>query len=412
MLMFWGIAAVLLIGVLALLIPPLLRAKRAGLTDARAEKLAIYRQQFDELEQDRGSGVLGAQQYDVAKSELEHRMLEEAGDAVAAAGSQQFVKDRRLAVVLLLMLPLAAVLLYLKLGNPLAMTHPATPPIEQTMAGDNSNMAGEIEPLLEALRKKLENNPGDGAGWALLARSYMELRRPDEAVSAYEKAVKVLPDDPQLLADYADALAVVNGRKLAGKPEELINRALKLDPHHIKALRLAATAAFDRKAYTEAIGYWERLQRDLPAGSEMAPEVAASLDEARALSGQKGSSPPVQKAAPSAGIVGTVRIAPALAGKLDPSATLFVFARATQGPPMPLAIVRATVRDLPYHYRLDDSAALMPGHKLSEAKEVVLVARISKSGDAKPQAGDLQGTTAAVQPDGRSLDIEINQVLP
>lgn len=412
MLMFWGIAAVLLIGVLALLIPPLLRAKRAGLTDARAEKLAIYRQQFDELEQDRGSGVLGAQQYDVAKSELEHRMLEEAGDAVMAAGSQQFVKDRRLAVVLLLMLPLAAVLLYLKLGNPLAMTHPATPPIEQTMAGDNSNMAGEIEPLLEALRKKLENNPGDGAGWALLARSYMELRRPDEAVSAYEKAVKVLPDDPQLLADYADALAVVNGRKLAGKPEELINRALKLDPHHIKALRLAATAAFDRKAYTEAIGYWERLQRDLPAGSERAPEVAASLEEARALSGQKGSSPPVQKAAPSAGIVGTVRIAPALAGKLDPSATLFVFARATQGPPMPLAIVRATVRDLPYHYRLDDSAALMPGHKLSEAKEVVLVARISKSGDAKPQAGDLQGTTAAVQPDGRSLDIEINQVLP
>lgn len=412
MLMFWGIAAVLLIGVLALLIPPLLRAKRAGLTDARAEKLAIYRQQFDELEQDRGSGVLGAQQYDVAKSELEHRMLEEAGDAVMAAGSQQFVKDRRLAVVLLLMLPLAAVLLYLKLGNPLAMTHPATPPIEQTMAGDNSNMAGEIEPLLEALRKKLENNPGDGAGWALLARSYMELRRPDEAVSAYEKAVKVLPDDPQLLADYADALAVVNGRKLAGKPEELINRALKLDPHHIKALRLAATAAFDRKAYTEAIGYWERLQRDLPAGSEMAPEVAASLDEARALSGQKGSSPPVQKAAPSAGIVGTVRIAPALAGKLDPSATLFVFARATQGPPMPLAIVRATVRDLPYHYRLDDSAALMPGHKLSEAREVVLVARISKSNDAKPQAGDLQGTTAAVQPDGRSLDIEINQVLP
>lgn len=412
MLMFWGIAAVLLIGVLALLIPPLLRAKRTGLTDARAEKLAIYRQQFDELEQDRRSGVLGAQQYDVAKSELEHRMLEEAGDAVAAAGSQQFVKDRRLAVVLLLMLPLAAVLLYLKLGNPLAMTHPATPPIEQTMAGDNSNMAGEIEPLLEALRKKLENNPGDGAGWALLARSYMELRRPDEAVSAYEKAVKVLPDDPQLLADYADALAVVNGRKLAGKPEELINRALKLDPHHIKALRLAATAAFDRKAYTEAIGYWERLQRDLPDGSEMAPEVAASLDEARALSGQKGSSPPVQKTAPSASIVGTVRITSALAGKLDPSATLFVFARATQGPPMPLAIVRATVRDLPYHYRLDDSTALMPGHKLSEAREVVLVARISKSSDAKPQAGDLQGTTAAVQPDGRSLDIEINQVLP
>ena len=405
MLMFWGIAAVLLIGVLALLIPPLLRATRAGLTDARAEKLAIYRQQFDELEQDKGNGVLGAQQYDVAKSELEHRMLEEAGDAVVAMSSQQFVKDRRLAVVLLVMLPLAAVLLYLKLGNPLAMTHPAAPPVGQTMAG-------EIEPLLEILRKKLESNPGDGAGWALLARSYMELRRPDEAVSAYEKAVKILPDDPQLLADYADALAVVNGGKLAGKPEELINRALKLNPHHIKALLLAATAAFDRKAYPEAIGYWERLQQDLPAGSELAPGVAAALNEARTLSGEKASSPSVQKAVPSSGISGTVRIAPALAGKFDPSATVFIFARATQGPPMPLAIVRTIAHDLPYTYHLDDSTAVMPDHKLSQASEVVLVARISKSGDAKPRAGDLQGITAAVKPDGGIIDIEINQVVP
>ena len=154
MLMFWGIAAVLLIGVLALLIPPLLRAKRAGLTDARAEKLAIYRQQFDELEQDRGSGVLGAQQYGVAKSELEHRLLEETGDAAVATGSQQFVKDRRLAVVLLLVLPLAAVLLYLKLGNPLAMTQPATPPIEQTMAGGHRNMGGGGEGQIQNILQK------------------------------------------------------------------------------------------------------------------------------------------------------------------------------------------------------------------------------------------------------------------
>lgn len=410
MLMFWGIAAVFLLGVLAFLIPPLLRAARTGLTDARAEKLAIFRQQFDELEQDKASGVLGAPQYEVAKIELEHRMLEETGDTAATVASKAFVTDRRLAVVLLLVLPLCAVPLYLKLGNPLAITQPEGPPAEQTMSADNSKMAQQLAPLLEALSKKLESEPRDGPGWALLARSYMKLQRRDEALATYEKALKVLPDDTQLLADYADALALVNGKNFAGKPEQLIERALKINPHHIKALMLAASAAYDRKDYPGAIGYWERLQQDLPAGSDIAPEVASALAETRALAGQKA---PVQQAVPSSvSLVGTVSIAPALSGKLDPSATLFVFARATQGAPVPLAIVRATVRDLPYHYRLDDSVALMPDHKLSGAKEVVLVARITKSGDAKPQPGDLQGMTAAVQLDGKPLDLEINQVLP
>jgi len=425
MLLFWVIIIVMILATLALIFPALLKPSKAEITDAMAEKRAIFRQQFDEIEQDKINGVLDATQYDVAKSELERRMLDEIGtNAVLASNSKP---DRRLAGILLVLLPLASVIIYYKIGSPASVMIPTVLPntisetaTAQTKVEDNA-MAGDIEPLLASLKAKLDKNPGDGTGWALLARSYIELRRHADAVPAYEKAVKAIPDDPQLLADYADALAVVNGHDLSGKPEELANQALKLDPHHTKALLLAATASFNRKDYKQAIAHWEQLQQDLPADSDILPEVKASLIEVYALAGLKSpvlsekiKSQPLaseQQQAAFAGVNGTVSIAPALASKLDPAATVFVFARATQGPPMPVAIVRTKAKDLPYTYRLDDSSALMPGNKLSQAKEVVIVARISKTGDAKPQAGDLQGLSAAVKPDGRSVDIEINEIV-
>ena len=201
--------------------------------------------------------------------------------------------DRLLAVILLALLPLAATLIYLKIGNPASIAIPATAPSADMAQAkiERNAMVGDIEPLLNSLKSKLEKNPGDGAGWVLLARSYIELGRHADAVLAYEKAVKSIPDDPQLLADYADALAVVNGHILAGKPEELINQALKLDPHHIKSLMLAGTAAFDRKDYKQAIKFWERLQKDLPADSQILPELKAALDEAYTLSSKVTSAP-------------------------------------------------------------------------------------------------------------------------
>ncbi len=412
--LFWVIALVLVVGVLALILPALLRPNGTVKTDANAEKREIFRQQFDEIDQDKINGVLDATQYEVAKSEMQRRMLDEIGETTAA-GIQITQPDRRLAIILLVLLPLAAFLIYFKIGNPASILITPTSPeviVAQTKV-EHSAMAGDIEPLLNSLKSKLEQNPGDGTGWALLARSYVEIRRHAEAVSAYEKAVKATPDDPQLLADYADALAVVNGHSLAGKPEALANQALKLDPHHPKALMLAASAAFDRKDYKQAISLWERLQKDLPADSAMLPEVKGSLNEAYALSGKKPPVSSAQNAMPVAvGVSGVVRIAPALASKIDPAATVFIFARATQGPPMPVAIERTTAKNLPYTYHLDDSSAMSPDHKLSLAGEVVLVARISKTGDAKPQSGDLQGITATLKPNGGVVDIDINQIVP
>ena len=407
MLLFWVVVIAMIVATLALILPVLLKPNKTVTTDANAEKRAIFRQQFDEIAQDKINGVLGAAQYELAKTELERRMLDEIGTSNVLAASIK--PDRTLALILVILLPLASILIYYKIGSPAAI---GTPKAAQTIE-EQSARTGNVEPLLAAMNAKLAQNPADGKGWALLARTYIELGRTSDAVPAYEKAVKIIPNDAQLLADYADALAVSNGYNLAGKPTELVSQALKLDPHHIKSLLLAAAAATNRKDYKQAIIYWQSLQKELPADSDIAPKVKASLDEVYRLAGIKA--PATESAAPAAeaaqGISGTVKLAPALAANIDPAATVFVYARAAQGASMPLAIERITVKDLPYTYHLDDSKGLMPANKLSQAGEVVIVARISKTGDAKPQAGDLQGTSSAVKPNSGKVDIEINEPL-
>ncbi|MDI1299888.1 c-type cytochrome biogenesis protein CcmI [Methylotenera sp.] len=406
MLLFWVVVIAMIVATLALILPALLKPSKTVTTDANAERRAIFRQQFYEIGQDKTNGILDAKQYELAKTELERRMLDEIGtNNVLTANSKP---DRTLALILFIVLPLASLLIYYKIGSPAAINMPnAAQTIEEQSA-----RAGDVEPLLAAMNAKLAQNPTDGKGWALLARTYVELGRASDAVPAYEKALKIIPNDAQLLADYADALAVSNGYNLAGKPTELVDQALKLDPHHVKSLLLAAAAATNRKDYKQAIIYWQNLQKELPADSDIAPKVKASLDEVYRLAGIKV---PVASNAPTApaaqGVSGMVKIAPALAANLDPAATVFVYARAAQGAAMPLAIERTTVKELPYTYQLDDSKGLMPANKLSQASEVIIVARISKTGDAKPQAGDLQGMSAAVKPNGGKVDIEINELL-
>lgn len=276
MLIFWGAAALLIIASLVVLLPPLLKPAKEVTVDAQSEKLALYRQQFAELQQDQASGVLAAQQYALAHSELEHRLLDEAGGN--AVKTLTFTADKRLAVLLLIALPVLAALIYHKIGNPTAINQPLS---QQTNSFDQS--AAEIEPVLESLREKLDQDPNDVAGWALLGRAYGKLHRFDEAIFAFEKAEKLTPSDAQLLTDYAVVLAMANDRKVEGKPEALIFRALKIDPHQPTALMLGASVAFGRHDYKTAIKLWERLLPDLAVGSEMASSVEASLAKARAL---------------------------------------------------------------------------------------------------------------------------------
>jgi cytochrome c-type biogenesis protein CcmH len=240
----------------------------------------------------------------------------------------------------------------------------------------------------------------------------------DKAVEAFARAERLLPRNADLLADYADALAMAHGRNLEGAPSDLLKRALEVDPQHAKALALTGTAAFDRKDYKAAVRNWEKLVQTEPPGGPFAAQVRDGIAEARQLAGLApavASAPDIARATATrsadATLSGTVTLAPTWAGKVSPDDVVFVFARAVDGPRMPVAIVRKRVKDLPLEFRLDDSMAMSPDANLSSVKRVIVGARISHSGNAMPQQGDLQGSTAAVEVGASGLRIEINQAV-
>lgn len=295
----------------------------------------------------------------------------------------------------------------------------------------------QIEAMADGLRQRLETEPQNAEGWAMLGRSYSVLGRASDAVPAYRKAVELVPDDAGLLADLADSLAVTNNRQIAGEPMTFVQRALKIDPNQPKALSLAGTEAFLRGDFKAAAAMWERILVTQPADSPMAQQVRESINEARQRGGMplladgampempKGvtaqaapaaaqtaapAAPAAQPAAPGkTSVAGTVTLAPALAGKASPEDTVFVFARAAEGPRMPLAIVRKQVKDLPITFTLDDSSAMAPTMKLSNYPQVIVGARISKTGNAMPQPGDLQGLSQPVALGASGLKIVIGE---
>jgi len=415
---------------LAFVLPALVKQRGEDDKTSRAQaNVLIFRDQLNELDADLGNGTIGAEQHAAGRRELEKRALEDTLAAVNEAMPVQSGRGRWAPVALAVLIPVAAVGLYLKIGAPAAIAPQAAAP--QAMAASanaeaspHSTSFDAIRAMAEQLAARLKDNPDDGAGWAMLARSYNVLGRFPEAADAYARAVKLLPSDAQLLADYADALAMSQGQKLDGEPLAILQRALKIDPANFKALALMGTAAFDRKDYKGAIAYWEKVIRTAPADSEFTQSLQASLDEARALA--EGRSPPaalpnimptaLEAAAPAAAnggqVSGQVKLAPALAGKVAPGDTLFIFARAEQGPRMPLAILSLKAGELPARFSLDDSNAMAPGMNLSSFPSVMVVARISKSGNASAQSGDLEGSVGPLKPGTQNIQVNIDRVIP
>jgi cytochrome c-type biogenesis protein CcmH len=267
----------------------------------------------------------------------------------------------------------------------------------------------QMTALTERLAERMKSTPDDADGWSMLGRSYAALGRNDEALSAYDRLLKLRPDDPSVLADYADALAVKNNQ-LAGEPMKYVERALKLDPNHLKALMLAGTDAFNRADYAKAVQHWERAAEAGPPDNPLVQMARNGVTEARTrgnllaatasgkpqpaatATAQQPAGPATATAAVVSGaITGTVTLAPALKGRVGPDDAIFVFARAATGSRMPVAFMRAQVKDLPLNFTLDDSMAMSPAARLSTAGQVVVGARVSKSGQAMPQAGDLEG---------------------
>ena len=408
---FAAIATAMVAAAVAWVLVPLLRQRRDEVIDRDRSNVAILRDQLRELDADRSRGAITAEHYTQAKQELERRVLEEVeGDPGARNAVQRGTPW--VAASFAGVIPVAAVLLYLAVGSPTALG----PQAEPRAAGGEHELAREqVEKMVADLAARLENEPENLEGWVMLARSYYVMKRFDDAARAYERAVRLAPNEPGLLADYADTLAIAAGGNLAGKPMALVKRALQLDPTNWKALALAGTDAFNRKDYRAAVALWEKLRVTAPADSPIAQSIAASIAEARELGGlSPGAQPAVPSitAAPTAGVAGTVALGASLKGKAAPTDTVFVFARAAEGPRMPLAILRKQVKDLPFEFALDDSMAMAPNMKLSSFPEVVVGARISKTGDATPKSGDLAGLSKPVKVGAKGVTVVIDSALP
>jgi cytochrome c-type biogenesis protein CcmH len=394
-------AAMLAIAVGCVLVPLLGRRPQAG-PAPEAVNLAVLRHQLAELEADVARGVLAQDRYEQARSELERRALDEAQAYAAASGSPR-PASAWTAAVLAAGIPVGAVIFYLVVGTPAALLQ----------RGEGHEITRErVEQMVARLADRLEKAPDDPEGWRVLGRSYSVMGRYPEAARAYERAAALIPGDAGLLADYADALAMAQGRSMDGKPLELVKRALAIDPDQWKALALAGTAALERKDYKQAIAYWERLRKVLPAGSGMEQSVDASIAEARALAGAKPAPKPKTPAVASAGIAGRVSLAQGVAARAAPTDTVFIFARAASGPPMPLAVLRKQVRDLPLEFRLDDTMAMAPNLKLSDFPEVIVGARVSRSGSATAQSGDLRGQSKPVKIGTTGIAVVIDTAVP
>jgi cytochrome c-type biogenesis protein CcmH len=273
----------------------------------------------------------------------------------------------------------------------------------------------QVAAMVEQLAKRLKAQPDDADGWLMMARSQVVLGKHAQAVEAFKQAARLRPDDAGLLADYADALAVAQGRRLDGEPQALIDRALAVDASNPKALALAGTAAFDRHDYAGAVRLWEKLVGLESGDDTFTQQIRAGIAEARELGGMgPATAPPVSAARTAllaASVSGVVTLAASLQGRAAPDDTLFVFARAADGTRMPLAILRKQVRDLPLQFTLDDEMAMSDSARLSGAQRVIVGARISKSGNAMPQSGDLQGLLGAVAVGSAGLKVEIDREL-
>jgi len=426
MTLFWILAAAMIVAAAAMLAPTLLKKHRAGNYDTKVLNVEIARERLAELEKAKEAGDLSEEEFAQGRQDLELALAQdlETADEAAPTGTTSSGKGALVASALLI--PLITIPVYFEIGAPgLIEAKPGGPAV----AG--SHASGELPPmdeLAEQLRERMEENPDNAEGWFLLGRTYMRLENWGQAAQAYEQVVRLMPEEPAGLLSLADALIMRDGMKTGIKALELLERALNLDPQNVTALWLLGNAAADNGAMAKALHYWERAypllanepemqaqlgQRITDAGGEL-PAVASVADLPSIM-------PTAEQAIPSStppavddgeGIRVQVALAPTLFDNAAPTDIVFVLARAENGPPMPLAVSRHRVDELPLDIRLTDAMAMMPAMKLSSFPRVEVVAKVSKSGQAGTQAGDLlapgQVVDSASPPD--AVQLLINQI--
>ena len=389
------IAAFLLLAlVLFLLLRPFIFSGKGEETSRRQMNAAIYREELDKLVAEHAAGLINADEYEMSHAEMRQRLFQDTSeeDDRSVMGS-----SKKVVIGLCVFIVLLSSAMYFSLGDVIR--------IAQYNEQRPTTQAG-VEKMVAEFALKMEKDPGNLKGWAMLARSYRILGRNQDAANAYARAGSFINDDPELLAEYADTLASVSNGNFSGKPLALINQALKIDPNNLLALWLSGSASFAAQNYKAAVQAWERLANQLPPGSEEARAIQGSIAEARSKGGLTGT---IASVGGSKGISGKIELSAELKSQVKPSDTVLVIAR-QPGERMPVAVLKVAVGDFPMNFVLTDALAMNPNMPISKLSEVAIEVRISKTGMAKPEAGDLMSSVQTVKVGSNQVKLLINQV--
>jgi cytochrome c-type biogenesis protein CcmH len=389
-------ALLLLILVLVLLLRPLFFPAKESATSRRQMNAAIYREELDKLEADRLVGTVDSHSYEQTHAEMRQRLFQDTDEAddLAVLGS-----PKKTIIGICLFVAILSAGFYFYLGDAAQIAEQST---EKPMTQES------VEKMVEEFAAKMDKEPDNLKGWAMLARSYRILGRNTEAANAYARAGSFVDSDPQLLADYADVLAANANGNFAGKPQQLINKALAQDPNNLLALWLSGTAAFNAQNYKAAVQSWEKLAKQLPPETDEARAIASSIAEARSKGGLAPASTPVIS---NQGVSGQVEIVPELKSKIKAGDVLMVIAR-KPGERMPVTVLKTAVTAFPMSFVLNDALAMSPNALISQMPEVSVEVRISKTGMAMPEPGDLISTPQTIKVGTTNARLVIEQIRP
>lgn len=423
MMLFWIIAALMVLAALAMVMPVLWRdpsrlpGAERGDGEWDSHNVAIARERFAELEREHEQGRLDHEAFAAAKQELERMLLDDLEPRPVESPrplSQGY--GRRTAMALLFLVPLVTGVLYLQLGAPqLIGTASADDAVAPESPG--SGEPASMEEMAARLAKRLQDEPEDAQGWYTLGRTYMNMERYEEAVAALEKVHALVGEKPKVMLALADALSMSQGGRMSGRAAELAQRVLVLEPENVTALWFAGLAAEEAGDDERAIDYWrkaEPLLQDQPRPlSTLRQLISRAEGRLGIAAGSAGRRADGVASKPSVSLQVQVTLDDTLTNRVGPDDTLFIYAKAEAGPPIPLAVVRKRAADLPLEVNLNDGMAMTPQAKLSAFNKVTIGARISRSGNALAQSGDLLGEINGIAV-GRAepVTVVINKSVP
>ena len=405
---FWIVAALTLMAAYALLIPALLGKRSSSKVDRQRLNLMLHQQRSEELACEFNGNELEGLQLELDKDLL--------GDLATSENKGKTSVEQGYAplVAALVLAPLLGILVYAMLGRFDLADFRAQPVAHQQV-----NAAPEIQGMIDRLAKRLKENPNDMKGWLLLGRSYQQTEQFDQAVEAYAQALKLEPENIDIKALYAESLANSLGGNYTGETAQIAAEILAKNPKHHTALWLASAGAEQNGEPAKAIGYLETLRSEFSKDSPEEQHLSKIINQIKgggqaeqsvSDASENGTSSDMPATGEQKSIRVKVTLALSLKSKASPEDTVFIFARAASGPPMPLAIVKKKAKDLPVEVTLDDSMSMVQGMNLSAFDKLVIGARVSKAGQALPQPGDLQGLTKPLGIENHgSYAVEINE---